>query len=55
MPLNVVKSGSPSKDRGAGAPVITAEMVLAGREEMSCRWIEFVHGPGREELWDEVL
>jgi len=36
-------------------PDVTAEMVLAGKEEISCRWIEFVHGPGSEELWDEVL
>jgi hypothetical protein len=42
----------------AGAPgdiEITREMVLAGKEEMSCRWTEFVHGPGSIELWDEVL
>jgi hypothetical protein len=42
-----------------GAPVkviqVTPEMVLAGKEEMSCRWIEFAHGPGSEELWGEVL
>jgi hypothetical protein len=54
MALNVENRAESDLDK-AGAPAITAEMVLAGKEEMSSRWIEFVHGPGHEELWDEVL
>ena len=47
-------SGAP-KAKAEDIPEITAEMVSAGRDEMSARWIEFVHGPGHESLWDEVL
>lgn len=50
-------TGAPKSeaDKSPDEIEVTSEMVSAGREEMSCRWIEFVHGPGHEELWDEVL
>lgn len=56
LDIEKAESGAPEGDRiGAPEIEITPQMVLAGKEEMTCVWIEFVHGPCREELWDEVL
>jgi hypothetical protein len=45
-------------DIGAGAPAneikVTREMLDAGREPISSRWLDFT-GPTGFRLWDEVL
>jgi|GraSoiStandDraft_50_1057286.scaffolds.fasta_scaffold1655002_1 hypothetical protein len=52
------ESAVDSKEK-TGAPVneieVTPEMVLAGGEEMSRRWLEFVSDSDSLSLWDEVL